>query len=75
MKNKLMFGLWRYIINIPPFLREKQIAKRKCEFFWSEAHAREYRKKTHRIRGAYLNATQMKDGTRIIQSAIFGFKR
>ncbi len=28
----------------------------------------------HRIRGAYLTANQMAQGTKIIQSAIFGFK-
>lgn len=32
MKNKLMLGLWRYIINIPPFLWEKQIAKGEKRF-------------------------------------------
>lgn len=32
MKNKLMLGLWRYIINIPPFLWQKQIAKGKKRF-------------------------------------------
>lgn len=33
MRNRLMLGLWRYIINVPPFLWEKQIAsgKRKLE--------------------------------------------
>jgi len=32
MKNKLMFGLWRYILNIPPFLWEQQISKAKKKF-------------------------------------------
>ena len=32
MKNKLMLGMWRYIINIPPFLWQKQIAKGKKRF-------------------------------------------
>lgn len=32
MKNKLMFGLWRYILNIPPLLWEKQISKAKKKF-------------------------------------------
>ena len=27
MKNKLMMGLWKFMINVPPFLWEKQIAK------------------------------------------------
>jgi hypothetical protein len=58
MKNKLMLGLWRYIINVPPFLWQKQIAQGK---------------RNHRIRGAYMIAEQMVYVTRIIQSAIFGF--
>lgn len=32
MKNKLMLGLWRFIINVPPFLMDKQIAKAKKRF-------------------------------------------
>lgn len=32
MKNKLMLGLWRHIINIPPFLWKKEIAKGKRKF-------------------------------------------
>lgn len=32
MNNKLMLGLWRYTINVPPFLWEKQISKGKKEF-------------------------------------------
>src|SRR5512139_3361671 len=27
MRNKLMAGVWRYVIGVPPFLWEKQIAK------------------------------------------------
>jgi hypothetical protein len=43
MSNKLMLGFWRYIINIPPFLWEKQISKAKRKFetehsFLSEQH-------------------------------------
>mgnify|MGYP001612861495 CR=1 FL=1 len=26
MSNKLMMGLWKYVINVPPFLWRKQIA-------------------------------------------------
>ncbi len=26
MKNKLMMGLWRYVLNVPSFLWEKQIS-------------------------------------------------
>jgi hypothetical protein len=32
MKNKLMLGLWRHIINVPPFLWKKQIARTKNNF-------------------------------------------
>ena len=32
MKNKLMLGLWRLIINVPPFLWKKQIARAKNNF-------------------------------------------
>jgi len=43
MKNKLMMGLWRYMLNVPPFLWEKEIAKGKKGFeehlaFMSEEH-------------------------------------
>ena len=27
MRNKLMAGVWRYIVGVPPFLWEKQIEK------------------------------------------------
>lgn len=32
MSNKLMLGLWRYIIDVPPFLWKKQIEKGKRKF-------------------------------------------
>ena len=32
MSKKLMLGLWRCIINVPPFLWEKQISKAKRRF-------------------------------------------
>lgn len=32
MSNKLMLGLWRYIINVPSFLWQKQIAAGKMKF-------------------------------------------
>lgn len=43
MKNKLMIGLWRYIIKIPPSLWEKQVFKAKKKFdiehaFMTEDH-------------------------------------
>ena len=42
-------------------------------FLWSEEHAREYRKRTHRIRGVYSRLDRVADAHRIVQSAIFGF--
>jgi hypothetical protein len=43
MKNRLMMGLWRYMLSVPPFLWEKQIAKGKKNIgdhlaFMSEEH-------------------------------------
>ena len=43
MKDKLMLGLWRYMLKVPPFLWEKQIFKAKKKFeaensFMSEEH-------------------------------------
>ncbi len=32
MKDKLMLGLWRYMLKVPPFLWEKQISKAKMRF-------------------------------------------
>ena len=32
MKNKLMLGLWRHIINVPQFLWKKEIARGKRKF-------------------------------------------
>ena len=32
MKNKLMLGLWRHVINVPPFLWKKQIVRAKNNF-------------------------------------------
>ena len=32
MRNKLMLGLWRYIIKVPPFLWQKQVAKGKRRY-------------------------------------------
>jgi hypothetical protein len=45
MPNKLMAGIWRYIVGVPPFLWEKQIekavakAKRSTEFMTPEHRA------------------------------------
>lgn len=32
MQNKLMLGLWRYMIGVPPFLWQRQIEKGKRDF-------------------------------------------
>jgi hypothetical protein len=48
MSNKLMLGLWRYIINVPPFLWQKQIAKGKRTFEKEQgALSEEYRRVHH----------------------------
>lgn len=43
MENRLMMGMWRYMLGVPPFLWEKQIAKGRKRFanhlaFMSEEH-------------------------------------
>ena len=45
MQNRLMLGLWRYVINIPPFLWQKQIEKGKRAF----ERARGSLSETHRM--------------------------
>lgn len=45
MKNKFMMGFWRYMVNLPPFLWEKDMLKAKSKFeaelgFMSEEHRR-----------------------------------
>jgi len=30
MKNKIMLGMWRYMLNVPPFLLERERAKGKA---------------------------------------------
>jgi hypothetical protein len=42
-------------------------------FFWSEEHARDYRREKHRLRGAYFSSEQIAYLNKAIQSAIFGF--
>lgn len=64
MRNKLMAGAWRFMLGVPPFLWEKRT---------SEEHAREYRRKRHRVRGAYFTAQQAAYLNRAIQSALFGW--
>lgn len=31
MNNRIMLGMWRYMLNVPPFLMEKQQAKGKAK--------------------------------------------
>ena len=43
MKNRIMIGFWRYMINLPPFVWEKEISKAKRKFeaelgFMSDEH-------------------------------------
>lgn len=45
MKNKFMMGFWRYMVNLPPSLWEKDMLKGKAKFeaelgFMSEEHRR-----------------------------------
>lgn len=48
MSNKLMLGLWRYIIKVPPFLWQKQIAKGKRKFEKEQGSlSEEYRRIHH----------------------------
>ncbi len=42
-------------------------------FLWSEDHAREYRKKSHRTRGLYSPVDRLVEPFKTVQSAIFGF--
>jgi hypothetical protein len=44
-------------------------------FFWSEEHAREYRREHRNIRGSYMSLAQSVYLTPITQGAIFGFPR
>jgi len=31
MNNRIMLGMWRYMLNVPPFFMEKQQAKGKAK--------------------------------------------
>ena len=42
--------------------------------FRSEEHARDYRRRIHRLRGIYLDTEQVRRVTRITQSILFGFE-
>lgn len=44
MSNKLMLGLWRYVINVPPMVWQRQIQKGKQRF------EREYGKMSRDVR-------------------------
>ena len=46
---------------------------KKTFFFQSEEGVREHRKRSLRIRGVYLYPVKMKEGTKMIQSVLFGF--
>jgi hypothetical protein len=62
MKNRLMSGVWRHILSVPPLpVGETGLVE-----------PEEYRSKTHRIRGVYFTSEQIVSVTRIIQSAWFG---
>lgn len=47
MKNKLMLGLWRYIIKVPPFLWQKQIAQAKRKFEKEHGSLSEEKRQLH----------------------------
>ncbi len=42
-------------------------------FFWSEEHAREYRRKHRQPNGKYLTLTQAAIAERVAQSGLFAF--
>jgi hypothetical protein len=42
-------------------------------FFWSEEHAREFRKDRDQVDGVYLTLEQSAYSTRIAQGALFAF--
>ena len=78
MSNRVLRGFWRYMLPIPQNLWRKRIAKveKKIEAelgFMSEEHAREYRRKVHRLAGSYFTLEQIVYITPIIQSVIFAF--
>jgi hypothetical protein len=57
-------------------LEDESIVQAFCResvFFWSEEHARDYRRSTHRLRGVYMTVPQICQATRIMQSILFGF--
>jgi len=46
----------------------------KSIFFWSEEHAKEYRRQAGGERGIYANVKQSSYITRLVQSGLFGFE-
>ncbi len=44
-------------------------------FFWSEEHAREYRRQAGGVSGTYMTISQSAYVTRRMQSALFAFPR
>jgi len=47
MKNSMMLGMWRYILNVPPFLLEKQRAKGKEKMLANLAFMTPEHRKVH----------------------------
>jgi hypothetical protein len=47
MKDKLMLGLWRYMLKVPPFLWEKQMSKAKKKFEAENSHMSEEHSLVH----------------------------
>jgi hypothetical protein len=47
----------------------------KSVFFWSEEHAREYRREHTEVRGSYMTLAQSVFLTPRVQGAIFGLPR
>jgi hypothetical protein len=47
MKDKLMLGLWRYMLKVPPFLWEKQISKAEKKFEAENSHMSEEHSLVH----------------------------
>ncbi|MBW2193003.1 MAG: hypothetical protein JRF27_04350 [Deltaproteobacteria bacterium] len=59
MKNKLMVGLWRYIINVPSFLWQKQVGKGKRRFEKAHGSLSEEERRVHHFVVKELPATGM----------------
>ena len=64
MNKRLLLGVSRYMLPIP---------RRNSVFFWSEEHARAYRKTAKGLRGIHLTLSQSFFVTRVTQGALFAF--